>query len=154
METTQETIKFYRETVESFDETQAKVDENLDNALALLNLLGWFYITMQISFNIEQLQAHCDILREEQREVEELYECMRRNREIAFNTNLTDDVAFWEKQLKILQNQRQYIQNRISLLEQMAIQFTRLSEKTEEQLEQIKSQFKNLNLLWDTYDFS
>ena len=72
---------------------------------------------------------------------------MRRNREIAFNTNLTDDVAFWEKQLKILQNQRQYIQNRISLLEQMAIQFTRLSEKTEEQLEQIKSQFKNLNLL-------
>ena len=40
METTQETIKFYRETVESFDETQAKVDENLDNALSFLNLLG------------------------------------------------------------------------------------------------------------------
>lgn len=40
METTQETIKFYRTTVESFDETQKKVDEKFDVAFNLLNNLG------------------------------------------------------------------------------------------------------------------
>lgn len=40
MQTTQETIKFYRETVESFDETQKKVDDSFNIALGFLNLLG------------------------------------------------------------------------------------------------------------------
>lgn len=40
METTQETIKFYRTTVESFDETQKEVDDKLSTALNILNLLG------------------------------------------------------------------------------------------------------------------
>lgn len=40
MKTTQETINFYRATVESFDETKKKVDEKFDAAFSILNNLG------------------------------------------------------------------------------------------------------------------
>lgn len=102
---------------------------------------------MLISVNISYIKAHCSILREEQKVVEALSDCLKNQCKIACDANLVDDVIFWEKQLKILQDQRQYIQGRISLLEQMAEQFTKLNREIAECLEDASNRIKHLGAL-------
>lgn len=102
---------------------------------------------MFISLNIQNIQSQVSILRKEQSVIQVLSECLKNQCKIACAANLVDDVIFWEKQLKILQDQRQYIQGRISLLEQMVEQFTKLKHETAERLEDVSNQMKHLTTM-------
>lgn len=103
---------------------------------------------MFISVDIERIRAHCTILQAEQREADALTACLANYRQAASDAGLTEDTAFWEKQLQIIRDQKRYIQGRISLLEQMLEQFTKLKHETAECLKDASSQMNYLTTIF------